>query len=100
VPKALAVLSSGAILLISAWVRLDEAEAAAQKLLQDYPEVHDGFERLAMVYEARGDARLLSRQNQPAQKRQHQMIANHAFRWSAGGLHQNTRSRNTGSPIK
>ena len=35
--------------------RLDEAEIAAKKLLQDYPEVHDGLERLAMVYEARGD---------------------------------------------
>jgi tetratricopeptide (TPR) repeat protein len=35
--------------------RLDEAEEAGKKLLQDYPEVHDGFERLAMLYEARGD---------------------------------------------
>jgi tetratricopeptide (TPR) repeat protein len=35
--------------------RLDEAETAAQMLLQNYPEVHDGIERLAMVYEARGD---------------------------------------------
>lgn len=35
--------------------RLDEAEKAGKKLLQDYPEVHDGFERLAMLYEARGD---------------------------------------------
>jgi len=35
--------------------RLDEAESSAQKLLLDYPEVHDGLERLAMVYEARGD---------------------------------------------
>ncbi len=35
--------------------RLDEAEAAGAQLLKDYPEVQDGFERLAMVYEARGD---------------------------------------------
>jgi tetratricopeptide (TPR) repeat protein len=35
--------------------RLDDAEALANKLLQDYPEVPDGLERLAMVYEARGD---------------------------------------------
>lgn len=34
---------------------LDEAEAGAKKLLVDYPEVHDGLERLAMVYEKRGD---------------------------------------------
>lgn len=35
--------------------RLDEAERAAQDLLEHYPEVHDGLERLAMVYAARGD---------------------------------------------
>jgi tetratricopeptide (TPR) repeat protein len=35
--------------------RLDEAEQAARELLTRYPDVHDGFERLAMVYEARGD---------------------------------------------
>lgn len=37
--------------------QLDEAEEAARELLRRYPEVHDGFERLAMVYEARGDRR-------------------------------------------
>ena len=35
--------------------RLDEAEQAAHALLANYPEVHDGLERLAMVYAARGD---------------------------------------------
>jgi len=35
--------------------RLDEAEHAAQHLLERYPEVHDGLERLAMVAAARGD---------------------------------------------
>lgn len=34
--------------------RLDEAEHAAQDLLERYPEVHDGLERLAMVAAARG----------------------------------------------
>ena len=34
---------------------LDEAEVAANALLRDYPEVHDGLERLGMVYEARGE---------------------------------------------
>jgi tetratricopeptide (TPR) repeat protein len=34
--------------------KLDEAEQAARALLVRYPDVHDGFERLAMVYEARG----------------------------------------------
>jgi tetratricopeptide (TPR) repeat protein len=35
--------------------RLDEAEAAARDLLVRYPDVHDGYDRLGMVYEARGD---------------------------------------------
>ena len=35
--------------------RLDEAEQAAQDLLERYPEVHDGLERLAMFAAARGD---------------------------------------------
>jgi tetratricopeptide (TPR) repeat protein len=35
--------------------RLDEAEHAAQDLLDRYPEVHDGLERIAMVAAARGD---------------------------------------------
>jgi tetratricopeptide (TPR) repeat protein len=37
--------------------RFDEAEAAARELLARYPEVVDGLERLAMVYDARGDAK-------------------------------------------
>jgi tetratricopeptide (TPR) repeat protein len=35
--------------------RLDEAEAASRKLLTDYPDQIDGLNRLAMVYEARGE---------------------------------------------
>jgi tetratricopeptide (TPR) repeat protein len=35
--------------------RLDEAEEAAKRLLTDYPEINDGFDRLGMVYEKRGD---------------------------------------------
>ena len=35
--------------------RLDEAEQAAHDLLERYPEVHDGLERVAMVAAARGD---------------------------------------------
>jgi hypothetical protein len=35
--------------------KLDEAERAARDFLAHYPEVHDGFDRLGMVYEARGD---------------------------------------------
>jgi len=35
--------------------QLDEAEAAACDLLRRHPDQIDGFERLAMVYEARGE---------------------------------------------
>jgi len=37
--------------------KLDQAEAAARELLVRYPEVHDGYDRLGMVYEARGEPR-------------------------------------------
>lgn len=36
--------------------KLDEAETAACALLARYPEVHDGWDRLGMVHEARGNA--------------------------------------------
>jgi tetratricopeptide (TPR) repeat protein len=35
--------------------KLDEAEQGARDLLVRFPDVHDGYDRLAMVYEARGD---------------------------------------------
>jgi tetratricopeptide (TPR) repeat protein len=35
--------------------RLDEAERAARELLVRFPEVHDGYDRLGMVFEARGE---------------------------------------------
>jgi tetratricopeptide (TPR) repeat protein len=35
--------------------KLDEAEQAARDLLERFPEVSDGYDRLAMIYEARGD---------------------------------------------
>lgn len=35
--------------------KLDEAEHAAHDLLERFPQVHDGYDRLGMVYEARGD---------------------------------------------
>jgi len=37
--------------------RLEEAERAARELLVRYPYVHDGYDRLGMVYEARGQNR-------------------------------------------
>jgi tetratricopeptide (TPR) repeat protein len=36
---------------------LDAAEQAAHDLLARFPDVHDGYDRLGMVYEARGDRR-------------------------------------------
>jgi tetratricopeptide (TPR) repeat protein len=36
---------------------LDAAEQAAHDLLARFPDVHDGYDRLGMVYEARGDHR-------------------------------------------
>jgi len=35
--------------------KLDEAEAVCRKLLAEYPDQVDGFNRFAQVYEARGD---------------------------------------------
>jgi len=35
--------------------KLDEAEAAARDLIARYPEVHDGWDRLGMMYEAKGE---------------------------------------------
>jgi tetratricopeptide (TPR) repeat protein len=37
--------------------KLDEAEQAARDLLVRFPDVHDGYDRLAMVHEARGENR-------------------------------------------
>jgi tetratricopeptide (TPR) repeat protein len=38
--------------------KLDEAEVAANDLLVRFPEVHDGYDRLGMIAEARGDKKL------------------------------------------
>jgi tetratricopeptide (TPR) repeat protein len=52
----LAAASNAAIDLVQAG-KLDEAEQAARDLLVNFPDVHDGWDRLGMVYEARGDHR-------------------------------------------
>jgi len=54
--RALDAASNAVIDLIHAG-SLDEAEQAAQELLVRYPEVHDGYDRLGMVHEARGQLR-------------------------------------------
>jgi tetratricopeptide (TPR) repeat protein len=54
--RELADDSNAVIALVKAG-KLDEAEQAARELLVNYPEVHDGHDRLGMVYEARGQNR-------------------------------------------
>ena len=46
--------SNAAVALVHAG-KLDEAEAAARDLLLHYPDEHDGWDRLGMVHEARGE---------------------------------------------
>jgi tetratricopeptide (TPR) repeat protein len=45
--------SNAAVDLVHAG-KLDEAEKAARDLLERFPDVHDGYDRLGMVHEARG----------------------------------------------
>ncbi len=47
--------ASNAVLALIRDGKLDEAEAAARALLAEYPEVHDGWDRLGMVHEKRGE---------------------------------------------
>jgi tetratricopeptide (TPR) repeat protein len=54
--QALDAASNAVVDLVHAG-RLDEAEHAARELLLHYPEVHDGYDRLGMVHEARGQFR-------------------------------------------
>jgi len=52
----LTIASNAAADLVRAG-KLDEAEQAARNLLTRFPEVHDGYDRLGMVHEARGENR-------------------------------------------
>lgn len=52
--RELAEASNAVVDMVQAG-NLDEAERAAHDLLANYPDVHDGYDRLGMVYEARGD---------------------------------------------
>jgi tetratricopeptide (TPR) repeat protein len=49
--------ASNAVVQLVGAAKLDEAEAAARDLLARFPDVHDGWDRLGMVHEARGDSR-------------------------------------------
>lgn len=52
----LAAASNAVLDLVDAGL-LDEAEQAARELLERFPDVHDGYARLGLVYEVRGDNR-------------------------------------------
>lgn len=52
----LTVTSNAVVDMVQAG-NLDAAEQAAHELLARFPDVHDGYDRLGMVYEARGDHR-------------------------------------------
>jgi hypothetical protein len=47
--------ASNAVLDLIRMAKLDEAQAAARDLLERFPQVHDGWDRLGMVHEARGE---------------------------------------------
>lgn len=47
--------ASNAVLDLIRDRKLDAAEAAARELQERYPEIHDGWDRLGMVHEARGE---------------------------------------------
>jgi tetratricopeptide (TPR) repeat protein len=49
--------ASNAVVQLVRAAKLDEAEAAARDLLVRFPDVHDGWDRLGMVHEVRGDNR-------------------------------------------
>lgn len=49
----LAIASNATLALVDAG-KLDEAEQAAHELLERFPNVHDGYARLGLVYEMRG----------------------------------------------
>jgi len=47
--------ASNAVLDLIEDEKLDEAEQAAQDLLERFPETYDGYARLGLIYELRGD---------------------------------------------
>jgi tetratricopeptide (TPR) repeat protein len=52
--EQLTAASNPAVDLVKAG-KLEEAESAARDLLERFPDVHDGWDRLGMVHEARGE---------------------------------------------
>jgi tetratricopeptide (TPR) repeat protein len=47
--------ASGSVAALIHAGKLDEAEVAARKLIEDFPDAPDGFDRMGAICEARGD---------------------------------------------
>ena len=76
--------ASNAVVQLVGAAKLDEAEAAARDLLVRFPDVHDGWDRLGMVHEARGD----SRQAADCYRKVIDFIRQHPDDYDAGMLEQ------------
>lgn len=76
--------ASNAVVQFVAAGKLDEAETAARDLLRRFPDVHDSWDRLGMVHEARGD----SRQAADCYRKVIDFIRKHPDRYDAGMLDQ------------
>ena len=79
--------ASNAVVQLLAAARLDEAEAAARDLLVRFPDVHDGWDRLGMVHEARGD----TRQAADCYRKVIDFIRHHPDDYDAGLIEQFTK---------
>jgi tetratricopeptide (TPR) repeat protein len=79
--------ASNAVVRLVRADRLDEAEAAARDLLVRFPDVHDGWDRLGMVHEARGDRR----QAADCYRKVIDFIRQHPDGYEAGMVEQFTR---------
>ena len=80
---ALDAASNAMVGLVRA-AKLDEAEAAARDLLRRFPDVHDGWDRLGMVHEARGD----NRQAADCYRKVIDFINHHPDRYDTGMVEQ------------
>lgn len=83
---ALDIASNAVVDLVRA-AKLDKAEEAARDLLRRFPDVHDGWDRLGMVHEARGD----SRQAADCYRKVIDFIRHHPDRYDTGMVEQFTK---------
>jgi hypothetical protein len=79
--------ASRAVVQLVRAAKLDEAEQAARDLLVRFPNVHDGWDRLGMVHEARGD----SRQAADCYRKIIDFIRHHPDEYDAGMVEQFTK---------